>query len=524
MSVLRFCFRRIAAAVSLRHALPLILLLAGLGITFILWRAASESAAQSAQSGFVFRAREANENILQHLRTYEELLHGTAGLFAASVSVERDEFRAYIDALLLPERYPGIQGMGYMLKLPTDTRAHEAAMHKEGFDDYRVWPPARDGMRTAVVYLEPFSGRNMDVLGYDAYTDATRRDALLQSMDSGKIVVTGKVRLVQENEHDVQSGFLMYLPVYRNHVPHDTVEQRRTNITGWIYAAFRMNNLMRDIRGLRGKDDLDIKIYDGVEFSGAALLYDSNPRISLSDSRQKLRYDAILDTGNHRWIVVATAHPTDWRTAGYTRAHFILWGGVGISLLLSLLAWSFLRDRAHALEAADRAYHLALYDTLTGLPNRQLAIERLTQSLAHARRNGGKVGLLFVDLDKFKPVNDQYGHAVGDMLLRAVAKRIRECVRDVDTAARVGGDEFVVLLPDIDGKSGAGVVAEKIREAMALPFEIADHHLEIAASIGVALYPDDARDENDLLLRADRAMYHAKHGGRNAVRFVQEVC
>lgn len=504
-----------------RHVLPVVLLLFSLAVTVQLWRDAVRVAEQSQQSGFVFRAREMNERILQRLHSYEDLLRGTAGLYAASVSVERDEFRAYVDALQLRERYPGLQGIGYMLKLqPGATGPHEDAVRKEGFPNYRVWPEEQPGMRTAVIYLEPFIGRNAPVLGYDAYTEPVRRGAMLYAMESGDMAISGKVRLVQETEEDVQAGFVMYLPVYRNGVPHETLEERRANLVGWVYAPFRMNNLMRAIHGFK-EDDLDIEIYDGDSFSRAALMYDSNLQNDAALPMNVLRYDTVITLGNHHWTMVITVPPELRHRIDYSRARLILSGGIGISILLSLLAWGFMRDRARALQAAEHAYRLALYDMLTGLPNRQLAIERLSLALAHARRNGGKVALLFVDLDRFKPVNDQFGHAVGDLLLKSAARRLKDALRESDTAARVGGDEFVVLLPDVKDSAAAGVVAEKILHAMVKPFEIAGHRLEIAASIGVALYPDDAEDEKALFLQADLAMYRVKSNGRNAVCFAR---
>ncbi len=161
---------------------------------------------------------------------------------------------------------------------------------------------------------------------------------------------------------------------------------------------------------------------------------------------------------------------------------------------------------------------LAFYDPLTQLPNRRLAMERLTQQLARARRANTRLALLFIDLDEFKPINDELGHEVGDWLLQAVAKRMLSCVRASDTAARMGGDEFVVLLPDLQSNDEAMAVAEKIRSALAQKFVTQQGvTLSISTSIGVALYPDHGDTDEDLLRMGDEAMYQAKRGGRNAV-------
>lgn len=164
---------------------------------------------------------------------------------------------------------------------------------------------------------------------------------------------------------------------------------------------------------------------------------------------------------------------------------------------------------------------LASHDVLTGLPNRKLVSELLERALAAARRDKLHVGLMFIDLDEFKPVNDQYGHAMGDLLLIEAAKRIHGCIRDSDTVSRIGGDEFIILLPVIDAVQDACLVAEKIRQALNLPFEIKNKSLSITSSIGIAIYPEHGSDENTLLKNADDAMYDAKKNGRNRVKLFQ---
>jgi diguanylate cyclase (GGDEF)-like protein/PAS domain S-box-containing protein len=165
--------------------------------------------------------------------------------------------------------------------------------------------------------------------------------------------------------------------------------------------------------------------------------------------------------------------------------------------------------------------HMAQYDALTHLPNRALFNDRLQQAIAAAQRNKAHLALMFIDLDKFKPVNDTYGHGVGDLLLKDVALRIQDCLRESDTAARVGGDEFVILLPTIGTQQDASRVGEKILHALNQPFELAGHNLQISSSIGVAVYPKHGVDEKLLVKSADIAMYHAKKNGRNNVKMFQ---
>lgn len=177
-----------------------------------------------------------------------------------------------------------------------------------------------------------------------------------------------------------------------------------------------------------------------------------------------------------------------------------------------------LEEITERIQMAHQVRELAFYDPLTSLPNRRLALERLSQQVVRARRAKTRLALLFIDLDKFKPINDELGHEVGDWLLQAVAQRIQGCLRASDTAARMGGDEFVVLLPDLPNSDAAVGLAEKIRHALAQEFVTEQGLvLGISSSIGVAMYPDHGTTEKDLLRLGDEAMYQAKKGGRNAV-------
>lgn len=166
----------------------------------------------------------------------------------------------------------------------------------------------------------------------------------------------------------------------------------------------------------------------------------------------------------------------------------------------------------------ERMRHMAHYDLLTELPNRALISERLQQAVIKARRDKTHMAVMFLDLDRFKPVNDNLGHDIGDALLKQVAQRLLVGVRASDTVARIGGDEFVVMLPTIEHERDATVVAEKILHTLNQPFNVAGHEISISGSIGIAVYPEHGKEEKLLLLNADIAMYHAKSDGRNDYR------
>ncbi|MBI1283842.1 MAG: diguanylate cyclase [Thiobacillus sp.] len=203
----------------------------------------------------------------------------------------------------------------------------------------------------------------------------------------------------------------------------------------------------------------------------------------------------------------------------------LIFGIVAIAMAL-LIAWRTVRkvsqksqlieEQMVELERSRAALRQeASHDPLTGLANRRLLYDRLQQAIRHANRYGGKVGILYVDLDRFKAINDQHGHHVGDAVLTEVAKRLSSSIRDSDSVARLGGDEFVVLLDGVQGREEFIATAHKIGEALNTDSHFFGLDVEISASIGQALYPDDGADEDALMRAADAAMYRVKSGSES---------
>lgn len=173
--------------------------------------------------------------------------------------------------------------------------------------------------------------------------------------------------------------------------------------------------------------------------------------------------------------------------------------------------------------AQSRIEHLAHHDPLTGLPNRTLLRDRFRQTRAHANRQKSMVGMLYLDLDHFKNINDTLGHPAGDQLLLEAAQRLHECVRDNDTVSRIGGDEFVVLLSDVNSPDNMAEVSQKVLIALAKTFDIQQNSYNLSCSIGISIYPNDGDDFDSLLQKADTALYQAKNSGRNNYQFFTEI-
>jgi diguanylate cyclase (GGDEF)-like protein len=194
--------------------------------------------------------------------------------------------------------------------------------------------------------------------------------------------------------------------------------------------------------------------------------------------------------------------------------------------LLGRMSWQLVQARVREGEAklkhAQRVEYLAYHDGLTGLPNRSMFSKVLNQSISEAHRYDRRLAVAFLDLDRFKQINDTLGHEAGDQLLKEVGARLKGCVRDSDTVARLGGDEFVVLLPELKDEKYAAIVAQKILAAAAKPFSLMGQEFRVTASIGISTYPQDGQDEQTLTKNADIAMYQAKAEGKNNFQFYSE--
>jgi diguanylate cyclase (GGDEF)-like protein/PAS domain S-box-containing protein len=886
-------FSRALAWLRLGQLLPWLVLAASLTVTYQLWKNAHEVETQEWKSDFDYRVGEVVTRVEQRMHSYEQVLHGAHGLFTAFHDVKREQFRTYVETLGLDKHYPGIQGLSFVAVIPAAQKErHIAAVRKEGFPEYAISPAGERPVYTSTLYLEPFSGRNLRAFGFDPFSEPVRRAAMERARDFGKSAISGKIRLQQETDSNVQAGFVLYMPIYRSKMVPATVEERRATLIGWVSAPFRMDDLMLGILGDR-TPNLDIEIYDGEEMSLQTLMYDDdNLRRVSSKAVGRFQSAHLIEVAGRQWNLVFNSLPSFTSGGDTDKPYLFAVWGIGTSLLLTLLTWLLLHGRARVITAAqlmhqdliesenryrqmfednasiaflldpdngrivdanaasaafwgyslpelrcmnindinlapagkvlevmsqvkegtsyrhewrhrlksgeirdvevhtgplayqgktllysilhditdrkqaedalraseerwsfalegagdgvwdwniqtgkvvfskrgremlgftehdvdssmnrwetrihpedlsrlvddlrayldgktssyvseyrmrckdgswkwildrgmvvsrdtdgkplrmigtnaditrqrereealrlaatvfntvdeavlvtdpdnciiavnpsfsritgysaddvtgrnprilssgtqprefyrqmwdtllatgnwtgeiwnrrksgelyvewlsinlvlddkgdifryvavfsdiserkvaeERLHRLAHYDVLTDLPNRVLLNDRLQQALVNAKRNKGKMALMFLDLDKFKPVNDTLGHNIGDLLLKELAQRLQHCIRESDTVARIGGDEFVVLLPNIEEEQDAVRVADKILQTLKLPFDLAGHHLHISSSIGIAVYPDHGEDDRQLSKNADTAMYHAKKNG-----------
>lgn len=364
----------------LQSVLPWLILAIGLAITFGLRQISLQENYQNVQDRFHFRANEMLGNLESRLHGYKEILLGARGLFVSSDNVTREEFRDYVQELDLRRNYPGIQGLGFSLFIkPQHLETHIKQTRQEGFPNYQVKPAGRRDIYTAIIFLEPLDWRNQRAFGFDMFSEPVRRAAMQRALDENKIISSGKVTLLQETDVNKQPGFLMYLPVYQPGKPHANLQQRRQNIIGWVYAPFRMHDLMLGVLGPHFGETssaIGYDIYDSDKLTPENLMYDYRLQTSSAvDHKPIFTTIKKLNLGEHDWTIVIYSLPGLESRLAYKNADYIAIFGALLSALLAFIMWLLLNgtDRAHAL-ANEMTKELRASEQNTKRLNRNLVL------------------------------------------------------------------------------------------------------------------------------------------------------
>ncbi|MBF0436766.1 MAG: CHASE domain-containing protein [Magnetococcales bacterium] len=339
---------------TMNKLMPWLVLAVGMLVTSYLFHAALNDARQNLRDDFDYQTREILSRILLRMSAQEQVLLGVGGLFSAFPGVDRSAFRAYVTALKLEKNYPGILGVGFSLIVPAEKKAeHIAAIRAEGFPGYAIRPEGERDPYTSIIYLEPFTDRNLRAFGFDMYSEAVRRAAMGQARDSGLPVISGKVKLVQEDGQKAQAGFLLYVPVYLAHST--TPEERRANIVGWAYSPFRMNDLMAGVLGQQVVG-LDLEIYDGDRLSADTVMYDADEKLSLEPDTVPVLCEAVkhIEISGHTWNIKVRTLPAFEAGMDTQRPTVIGLSGVLASVLFSLFVWLLVNGQERAVKIAQR--------------------------------------------------------------------------------------------------------------------------------------------------------------------------
>ncbi len=311
---------------------------------------------QNAASRYALTCDKVTLEIQGRLGDYALILRGGAALFAASNRVDRQEWRAYVEKLQVNKSVPGVQAIGFAQAIPPRQLAsHIARIRSGGLPEYTVHPSGERSIYTSIVFLEPFRYRNVSALGFDLHTEPVSRAAMDQALDTGEAALSGKIRLAQGGDTEAQTGVLMFVPVYRNGAPVDTVGQRRAALIGWTYGLYRVNEIIADVlsdwASVQGKN-VELAVYDGHDALPAALIFESRAA-SLSDVHSLFHQQRTINFNGQQWLLVYdyTGKPSD---ISYATAWATLTGGIVLSSLLFGLLLSIIKTRAKAISIADK--------------------------------------------------------------------------------------------------------------------------------------------------------------------------
>ena len=340
-----------------------IVLVVGLIITATATLYIKSGVEKIAEYEFTYLCSETKNKITDRLDDYALVLLGGAALFNASETVTREEWRIFNQVQKVEKQRPGIQGIGFSLLIPRAELAwHIQEIRREGFPDYTLEPDGDREVYSSIIYLEPFSDRNLLAFGYDMFSEPVRRAAMEQARDTNAAALSGKIVLVQETNTDVQAGVLMYVPVYRRGMPIETVEQRRAAIYGWVYSPYRMNDLMQGtIGGLNQEKEkqLNLQVFDGEQPSPSSLLYQSLPEENQKSGEQisnlsPVRFLQIpIDFNGKLWTLRFRQTGGGFFTVAYLGVWLTLVGGISTTLLLFALIRTLLNTRVEAQRIAE---------------------------------------------------------------------------------------------------------------------------------------------------------------------------
>jgi len=324
--------------------MPFVLMVIFLTMSYINYMTMKNSAYVKLQTEFSLHAQEIKTLIEERMLAYENVLNGTRGLFMSSSSVDRGEFKTYVESLKLEVMFPGIQGVGYSVIVPADKKDDFIKrVRAEGFGSFDITPPTPRDFYTSIVYLEPFDKRNQRAFGYDMFSEKTRRDAMESARDRDMAVISGKVTLMQEYKNEQQSGFLMYLPLFDQNMKNETADERKKHIVGWVYAPFRVNDFMQGLKGYEDKN-FDVEIFDNGVVSPKSLMYDG-----YTDKETPLYINKVnINVAGRDWIVLIKSMPIFEKKLDLDKANLVLLLGVIFSIFLVYVIWQLVNIKEYA--------------------------------------------------------------------------------------------------------------------------------------------------------------------------------
>lgn len=470
------------------------------------------------------------QNTQELLRRSTTVLRAFSGFFAASENIGRDEYARFA-ATILPH-HPEVYAVHWAPKITAlqrpvfergirDLQPTPLGVFNVDIATRRLLPTVPRELVLPIQYSAPLAA-NLKVIGLDTFAQPSNHATILAAIATGRQRLTPAFSLFQDPDGPLAAA--LFQPVFANGPPRGTSEQRWQSLEGFLILILRPGLLLERLPF--GEFKVDLRLYDLQD--GKPVAIHPLGASMLAPARNVVHRE--LQLPGSTWILEFVA------SEGFGKRIHLQPLLLMVSLLLLTLVSLLFLDRSHhsarALREAngellrrqqeldDRAHH----DPLTGLANRLRLCERIDLALAGMRRQGGGLAVCVLDLDGFKAINDRFGHAAGDLVLREVACRIQGAVRPSDTVARLGGDEFVVLLPGIAAGTAMQQFVQRLIARLGEPIPLADDgpQVQVSTSIGIA-FADDQQGVDTLIHQADIAMYQAKHAGKGCYRIFGET-
>ncbi|MBV8696694.1 MAG: EAL domain-containing protein [Bradyrhizobium sp.] len=450
---------------------------------------------------------------------------------SANEEITRSEFETFSGRLF--ERHPGILRVAWMPRINRKERAeYEAAAIADGVSGYRIkalnaadrsitTAPQKDEYLPVFFSTEPKTSMSY---GLDYSTDPERRATLVRARDADVIAALRGQLYEPRNDGKRPTGVLLFVPVFAKGTSRDTIADRRRNLTGYIVGIFDLPTLLQAIRRTAAASPaVAMNVYPPD--AGDVTRPENRALPDFASERQTPSSD-VTSSGLAHWSVMLRIGDTDWPVlaapaaggrliARHDRSLAVLVAGFVGTIFLAVYLALASRNAFQLSLANQQVLELAQTDILTGLPNRAFFIERL-QEITSGAEGEAVFAILMLDLDRFKNVNDSLGHAAGDALLQQVAERLRSALQGADVLARLGGDEFAIIQVECDDQHASSIdLAQRISRLIAEPFQLPGHRVEIGTSIGIAVAPEHGSRQEELLKKADLALYRSKSAGRN---------
>lgn len=476
-----------------------------------------DSVVAKTENDFLLKSEAVENTLKQHMTDYIGALDVLGRSLAQTEEINQETFIQYTGPYLA--NLPGVTAISWNIVIGQDEiAAFERHAQAEVNPEFKIKgaPLLPTDPLVVVEYIQPLQ-ENLPALGFNVFSNAARKQSMLLAKATREDTATDIIQLLQADKDE--PGFLIFSPVFQQVNPGENSLGGHESLRGFVVGVFLVSEILNNTETDQRLDYIDLYVYENDNPVDAVLgRADLMTRIAAGEG---LSHTFEMGFANHKWTfnMHVSAQKVTALQVGDSLTFLIaevLFGSLSVLIVLSAFGYHerlsrLVSVRTDELKQANAELkRFAFYDSLTGLPNRRLFIDRVEHTLAQCHRNDSSAGLLYMDLNGFKAVNDSLGHDVGDQLLAEVSRRFSSVLRDSDTLARPGGDEFTLLVPDNPGTEDILVIANKLTGCLKDPIKLAGTELQVTNSIGVAFYPTDGANRVDLIAAADCAMYAAK--------------